>query len=392
MNIKLLGLSLTFAVLMSFGVDARAIGKKPASRYTPIKLSSGVKTFHGAVSWSPDGGKVAFIRKGVVIYDKKHGRKSTVRLSAPYYLKWTNDGLFALYRKGGRSAIAHIDDERLETKTVSLDVDAWALSGTMGRKNLLVLSHGFKELSIGTRVSYGLYVYDLKTGELKERYGTRRIIYGRDADARRMKGWASAGASPVETEAVFMEYHNPPALDPYVRIRVVDYLTGKVRDAATTELLGLTAFADWSPDGRKMALASDEGGLWMLELNGTLTAVDEELKGAYPSWNPMGSQIFIGGYVVDSDGKNKEKIIHGVPESIGQWSPDGKSMALIADKKLWLLEGFSPYFVPPDRKYGEEFKIKAWTLKGLLLEGFITEDEYRTRYNKLLENAEDIND
>ena len=147
-----------------------------------------------------------------------------------------------------------------------------------------------------------------------------------------------------------MEQIKPPVFMPYSKISVVDFLTGKIQVITDNGRIKRNIAGSWSPDGRRLALTDADGYFEMLDSGaGISVSVDRGSPGTYPSWNPKGSQIFIGGYVMDSDGKNKEELLPNSAKSLAKWSPDGTKIAILSNGDLWLLKDFKPHFVPPDK-------------------------------------------
>jgi Tol biopolymer transport system component len=145
-----------------------------------------------------------------------------------------------------------------------------------------------------------------------------------------------------------------------------------------------TIAGSWSPDGRRLALTDSNGYFEMLDRGGISLPLDQGSRGLYPSWNPRGSQIFIGGYVMDSDGKNREELLPNSEKSIAKWSPDGTRIVIISGGDVWLFKDFNPHFIPPDKPRDEALSKKILLLKELMNEGLLTESEYQERYDRLV--------
>ena len=79
----------------------------------------------------------------------------------------------------------------------------------------------------------------------------------------------------------------------------------------------------WSPDGSKIAFASDEG-ITIMDANGS-NVVSPGVLGYMPSWSPDGNQIVYTGwtekaynprhngvlYIINADGSNKRQLTFG---------------------------------------------------------------------------------
>ena len=109
---------------------------------------------------------------------------------------------------------------------------------------------------------------------------------------------------------------------------------------SATDVGGVPA---WSPDGRRVALGSDEG-IWMIDVaNGQQHPVGSE-PGRDPRWSPDGRRLVFalpdhlfrstlpatgaltGIVVVDLEGGRATTVTHGRDAS-PQWSPDGSWIA-----------------------------------------------------------------
>ncbi len=123
-------------------------------------------------------------------------------------------------------------------------------------------------------------------------------------------------------------------------------------------------------------------------MDGTLSAVDESLKGSSPAWSPAGSQIFFGGSVVDADGTGKKVLLPNEPNepsALGFWRPDGTGLAVLRqDGTLLLLEGVTtPVALPADAPPQAGLHAKLGLLAGLLKEGLITTEDYSQRAERI---------
>jgi Tol biopolymer transport system component len=118
------------------------------------------------------------------------------------------------------------------------------------------------------------------------------------------------------------------------RIAFVDWDSGIVAatpDGSSLTLLTMRTGIDlaWSPDGEKLAFASD-GDMCVLTIdNAHLTCVDSE-DAHGPSWSPDSRQIAywsyrdLGIYVMSTDGS---VVVHVADGYFPDWSPDGTRIA-----------------------------------------------------------------
>lgn len=367
------------AVLLFSALSAFASGTETGRN--PQKISSEVRESPGSLSWSPDGKKLAFIGKSLYIWDLEKRRAERVALKDPFYVCFLSaEEFLALHREGGANVLVRVDASSLKLERIAAGMEPDAVFPIDGN-NILMLSVRAKPLKIGTDVYYGLFKYALKKKELIKLHASNRILPFRAGEGF-LKNSNRAAINPSDTSISFFEYVRPPALAPYLKLVSVDYITGAVKEKARVDDGRFTVSGSWSPDGLRLALPGPDGRLRVLSDDGAPSPTYGDIRGSHPSWNPSGSQIFFGGYVVSSDGKVVEGL-GAYPESVGAWSPDGTMLAYSQGGKLWLMGGFSPRFVPPDGPKNSELIEKAITLKELLMDGLLSGGEYQERLDRL---------
>lgn len=130
-----------------------------------------------------------------------------------------------------------------------------------------------------------------------------------------------------------------------------------VMSAEGTGLVRLTtaAAADrypaWSPDGTRIAFVSERDGAWqiyVMNVDGSgATRLGTEVAAYAPSWSPDGTRISftgtdaagtVGIYVTNADGSNVTRISNGLAQSdYPAWSPDGSRIAFRAQGNIYTM-------------------------------------------------------
>jgi Tol biopolymer transport system component len=116
-------------------------------------------------------------------------------------------------------------------------------------------------------------------------------------------------------------------------------LTDGVRDYSTS----------WSPDGSQIAYDTDQGGIWIMNADGSGKLRLTTGSDSYPRWSPDGARILFSRYgngmfeadrytsyptmhlwIVNVDGSNEHQVTNERSADIaGSWSPDGGKIAFI---------------------------------------------------------------
>lgn len=338
----------------------------------------------GAFAWDPDGARAGWIEGGSVMICDIATQKKTSTVSGGYtHLLWDTAGLYAIKGAASKTSLSMIDPASGNVeRTIALGVPVSGIYSSGNGGEVILLWESFVRSKLGMDVNYALYALDLKSGKLDRKFSDYRIGFGRNMDARYYRGWA--GVSPMESKALLLDYISPPALRSYMRFTMVDYLQKGRVDIARSDILEITSHASWSPDGRRVAFAVDGAGLAIIDIDDGALVVQEGLSGLWPAWSPAGDKLYFGGALISPDDASREEILSSAVRTIGWWSPDGTMLA-VADGKgaLRLISGFAP----SDSGMKPDTRQKLLDLKGLLIDGLISQDEYNIRRDRLLGGA-----
>lgn len=354
--------------------------------YKPVKIAGKVNQAAGSVAWSRDNRFIAFLNDGLNIYDINIGASKRIAIDSPYYVAWDdNNSLFVLYKKGLNKKLCTAGIKKLKCEDIPLNKAPEAVFPIADSAKLLVVSAQLKTAALWSDVYYELSIHDSDSGLTRTIYKAERTLPTKNPDIDFLSGWISQGLSPLDTTFLTMEYAKPPIFPPQLKIGVVDYMTGKIKTVGEFPHNKFSVQGSWSPDGQRFALPDQKGRLTIMNIAGESSIPEKEVIGWHPSWNPRGSQIFIGGHIIDADGGRKVELAPKGADTSAYWSPDGTKMALLINDSLWLLDGFKPSIISPDKLPDKKLLKKLILLKELFTDKLISEEDYDSRYMKLLE-------
>jgi hypothetical protein len=331
-------------VFVCFGAPMEAVSSAaPPGKYHPLRIAEGVPAKPGMFAWSPDGSKIVFSGKTIEIYDTSDGKLEQVNIKASFATWYGNDTILVISKEAGKNILNRVNTNSLEVERISLDVNPDAVFTSADGRTILLLESRIQVMFIGTSVGYSLFAYDMRDGTKKKIYDSDIIYPTRQPSIDLLQAWFHAGLDALGNSLLLMEQVKPPvSIRPFTRVISIDSVTGKRRPVTPMETRKTYISGDWSPDGGSVVLTDSDGHMEIYSLKKGVTHVDDTLYGLYPSWNPRGSQIYLGGWIIDADGANREEIFAGCHESLAEWSPDGTQLLVAADNKLWLLGRFSP--------------------------------------------------
>ena len=199
----------------------------------------------------------------------------------------------------------------------------------------------------GQAMAAGVYFYRLTTSGGQQ---TQRMVL---VDGQAGIAATSSTAATMSTDAVGREYglvvsgeglttYTDAAFEVRAGMAAVELV---VEAEPLTMVSGKPAlkYSDthpsWSPDGRRIAFASNRAGsfdIYVMDSDGQnldSLNVRKEATDNHPSWSPDGRRIAFASnragsfdiYVMDSDGKNLEPLApHKAMDNHPSWSPDGQ--------------------------------------------------------------------
>jgi WD40 repeat protein len=133
--------------------------------------------------------------------------------------------------------------------------------------------------------------------------------------------------------------------------------TGRTR---LTDHFGSVSGPVWSPDGSKIAFASDESGqseVYVMNAEGSNIVQLSHSGGYAPSWSPNGARIAVGVRVTGSfsdppasviDADDGGNVVPLIPGEDPAWSPDGSRIALAVCGSSCDLDDYKISLVHPD--------------------------------------------
>lgn len=350
---------LHFIIFLLFAATSCSPHRMPsvtAAPYHPLRIASGVPAQPGSAAWSPDGKRIAFITMTVNIFNRERGTFDTVKINDPAYLLWTTEQeLLVLARTTTATVLCIVNPDTLAVSRHALDRDARAIY-SLDRDRILLLSAKRSLLKFGIEMNYTLTAYDRRGNTQKDVYSFNKI-YPRNTPEELLTAWLDAGLDPLNDSLLVMELVTPPVVMPHTRLQNIDISTGETYEVAAPQKTVYSG-TSWSPDGRRLALSDYVSGhITIKGLPAGSGLVEAVVNGFHPAWNPKGSLLYIGGYLVQSNGKTETTILPD-PRGIGWWSGDGTQLAVASFGELWLFDSFSPVFLPPDSPPAETLKNK----------------------------------
>ena len=328
-------------------------------------IAKDVKAAPGMAAWL-DPGHLVFISSGhLFIYNVRTGKLSerpgkAGSAGAYYFLGRSEWGVAALsvadrkprlfiLRNGGSVTAGSLQMEKLPDQGISGNPRAAFALPIPGRFLLVYLS--LKETSIGLEENGRLVLLDTSAGKTagKVLYSSSRYLPGQWAECApsALAGWTWAMPDNSGKFYPLIETEAPPVAPAFAKLEILDFVAGAVKEIGRLDYTACQVAVSPSSDGAgrgiQLVLAS-EHGLSYYD-NGAIKTIGH-MMGIYPSQNPSGGLIYVGGWIVSRKKGSVAgwgypfKLISVAQDSAGFWSPDGRLLAVANKRGLYLYSGF----------------------------------------------------
>jgi WD40 repeat protein len=381
------------ALLIIFLFNACAALPKPDIDSSGEFTYKGVPSRPGAAVWSNDSAQLAVIRgSSMIIIDTISGSSKVIKGTTPLYLEWSpGDDLLVISKNGANNELIRISHMDGSHNAITLKHSPVSARWYIPPDDILILSLNENIMKIGT---FATYRFSLVSDNIVNDFFKGEVYYptlSRDIDIT--TGWIYPEIRPLYETVITPMFHSPPVIAPYTNFRTVDPVTGIERDINKFNSRRFSVPSSWSPDGSRLAVTNDEGLLTILDVNNPIDSgpINHDITGLVPAWNPAGSQIYLGGWLVHSDGQALTQILADAFHSLGFWSPDGKKLAIITKDDMMHIKNISPFFIPPDRPFDSSLsraRDKFRILKDLYKNGLLMLNEFNERKIKILDDVE----
>ncbi|UCH80399.1 MAG: hypothetical protein JSW20_11740 [Nitrospiraceae bacterium] len=353
----------------------------------------GVPLHAGSVAWSNDSSKLAVINDhSIIIIDMVSGSEDMIEEITPSFLSWApGNDLLAVIKNGDRRKLVRINSNEGRHTYIPLNTSPISARWFNPPDDILVISLDVKSMKIGTFATY----YLSRVTKYREHEFFKGEVYYPTlrSDVDITSGWMYPRIRPLHETVITPMFHKPPVIEPYTDFKTVDPVTGMENEITKFRSRRFSVPASWSPDGSRFAVTNDDGFLTIIDINDSEDArlVRLEITGFVPAWNPEGSQIYLGGWLVNSDGQVLDQMLPDAFHSIGTWSPDGGKLAIVTADNMMYVKHVSPSFIPPDRAFDSFHTLardKLRILKDLYINGLITINEFNERKLQVLSDPE----
>ncbi len=379
------------AVVASSLLVACAGAMRPTA-VAPSLQRDGVPEGAGAVAWSPDGATLAIARPdGVALVDVRSGSARSIVVPGAVAVDWAPaQMLLVVERDAGVGRVVTIDAVTGERRVLHSDpalVAARWLDASEGAWMALSATHDIR--SYGTDVTLTLTV---STGRAPARaHRWTLLLPTRNPAVDVARGWAAARPNPIDHRIALAQLRKAPLFPPYLAVVVLDPFDGEAEDVAKVELGRWTATTTWAPDGRRAALAAQDGTLRIVERGRQVEAPPGAARGLHPSWHPGADVLFFGGWLVTPEATPIRKLVDRAADATGFWSPAGDRLAVTVAGRLFVFGDLS--IPPPDaetERRRRAARASSWELGSLRSEGLLAPAIYRERRDRLSERGAEV--
>ena len=333
----------------------------------------------GAAAWSPDGARLAVVQEqNLVLVDVQTNNSHVLPIPRPLFISWA-PGTEILVITADDHRLLRVNPDTGSSTTVNLPGTPVGARWLVADTTMLVVTARSRTMSIGTPAE--AHILTIGPHPPKDIFRWDSMLPTRNPNIDFTTGWVHGRPNPRDDSLLIPEFHKPPQFPPYLLFRTVDPHTGDVEGLFRLETKKLTGAAAWSPDGRRLALADDEGHLllWNEGDEDPAAPAKPVSSGIYPSWNPKFDLLHLGGHILKGDGTLYRRLVDD-SKAIGFWSPDGAGLALISKGTLTIVSDIDGASLTENPS---ETRDKIRTLAGLLHEGLISDEDYRSRRNRL---------
>ncbi|MBI4710155.1 MAG: hypothetical protein HY759_03495 [Nitrospirae bacterium] len=366
-----------------------------ASVTQPVKNDAGEFYFKGvplnpgAAAWSKDSARLAVIKdRSLIVIDTESGKAEEIKGVVPVFIDWSpGDDLLAVSNEQDGNKFLRINVSTGRHETITVKHPPASVRWFIPPDKMLALSFDRSNREIGTFVTYRLSM--ITSGDEKE-FFKGEVYYNtlrRDIDIT--TSWTHPGIRPIEETALTPKFHRPPLLAPYTYFRTVDPVTSLETDILKFESRRFSVPSSWSPDGSRLAVSNDEGLLTIINVDNQedRKTVNYDIHGFAPAWNPMGNHIYMGGWLINPDGRAWTQLLPAASNSVGIWSPDGKKLVVITDENVLYLKKIAPSIISAGRQPDSSLlkvREKLRILKDLYSDGLISLEEFYDKKSKII--------
>lgn len=358
--------------------------RAPGAVAPPLGPPLDVSPVDAPVAWSPDGAALAVVRPdGVHLVDVARGTSRRVSGPGAIAVDWAPArALLVVERDAAGGRAVEVAPETGARRVLHEDPALAGARWLHGGAGWAAVAQAVEVRSYGAQAKVSL-AFGLGAAPAAP-FRWEATIPARDPSADPGFGWRVARPNPVDHGLLLPQYRKDPMFPPHVRLALLDPFHPEPRPAGRIEGPGLSAAASWAPDGRRAAIASADGALHVLSGDGALARAPGPARGLRPAWHPAADAIFLGGWLVDPAGTPLRRLVSNAPGSLGEWSPTGDRLAVVAGGRLLLFGDLALPAPPPEAERRRARAREAlWELGTLRAEQLVAPAVYLERRDRL---------